>query len=204
MIVHSDHGEAFAEHGINGHGFLLFEETLRVPLLVRWPGRIPAGVRVGALVANVDIAATILDAAGIARDGSSEMDGRSLLRAIDSGDEIRNSLYMETYLPVQVIWGNKRVRRYGVLRPPWKYIVTEPYSPQHGPESTGERELYHLGRDPGELNSLGPGVEARCPAHELGSLLDRHLEIAERSPPAEVIPLTKPRLEQLRSLGYIE
>ena len=175
-----------------------------MPLLARWPGRIPAGTRVGALVANVDIAATILDASGIARDGSSEMDGRSLLRAIDSGDEIRDSLYMETYLPVQIVWDNKRVRRYGVLRPPWKYIVSEPYSPQHGPESTGERELYHLGRDPGELESVWPGVEASELAAELESLLDRHLEIAERSPPAEVIPLTKPRLEQLRSLGYIE
>ena len=107
-------------------------------------------------------------------------------------------------LPVQIAWGGKRVRRYGVLRPPWEYIVSEQYSPQHGPESTAKRELYHLGRDPGEQTSRWRGAKAKELGAELRSLLDRHREIAKSSPPPEFIELPKLQLERLRALGYIE
>jgi arylsulfatase A-like enzyme len=60
VIVTADHGEEFAEHGNYNHGKALYRETLQVPLILRLPGRIPAGVRVQAPVSVIDLAPTVL------------------------------------------------------------------------------------------------------------------------------------------------
>lgn len=61
LIVTSDHGEAFGEHGLYLHRNALYLELIRVPLIVRWPGHIPAGVRVAEPVSNVALPATVLE-----------------------------------------------------------------------------------------------------------------------------------------------
>ena len=63
VVVTSDHGEAFGEHGLNTHGNTLYVETLRVPLLVRFPGVVPAARRVGTAVSLADVPSTLLDLA---------------------------------------------------------------------------------------------------------------------------------------------
>src|SRR5262249_4455747 len=60
VVFTSDHGEAFAEHGVFGHEDL-YGETLRVPLVLRFPGRLPAGVRVPDRARLIDVMPTILD-----------------------------------------------------------------------------------------------------------------------------------------------
>ena len=77
VIVTSDHGEAFGEHGVIGHNVNLIEECVRVPLLIRAPGRLTAGARVDTPVSLVDVAPTMLALAGIAAPDS--MQGRSLM-----------------------------------------------------------------------------------------------------------------------------
>jgi arylsulfatase A-like enzyme len=61
IVLVSDHGEAFAEHGMLGHKHSLHEEELHVPLILRFPGQIEAGKRVAEVVSLVDVAPTILD-----------------------------------------------------------------------------------------------------------------------------------------------
>lgn len=61
VIVTADHGEEFLEHGNWGHGYTLFEEAVRVPLIIRWPERVPPGKRSKALVSLVDIMPTLLN-----------------------------------------------------------------------------------------------------------------------------------------------
>jgi arylsulfatase A-like enzyme len=61
IIVTSDHGEAFGNHDLFGHGNSLYIETLRVPLILSWPGHIPAGERLAPTVSLHRIPATILD-----------------------------------------------------------------------------------------------------------------------------------------------
>ncbi|QDV36781.1 sulfatase [Tautonia plasticadhaerens] len=61
VVVTSDHGEAFGEHGLYGHGISLFEDQLRVPLVLVAPGRIPASGTVDQVVSLRDVPATILD-----------------------------------------------------------------------------------------------------------------------------------------------
>lgn len=81
IIVTADHGEAFYEHGLLQHG-LLYQENLRVPLMLSLPGREPAREPVTQWVGSVDVAATIVDLAG---GGSPpDLDGRSLLPLVDS------------------------------------------------------------------------------------------------------------------------
>ncbi len=82
VIVTSDHGEGFLEHGRLDHGYGPYDELLRVPLLVRFPGGKHAGARVDGIVQPTDIAATLLEAAGLTLPQAIE--GRSLRRLVDN------------------------------------------------------------------------------------------------------------------------
>ncbi len=65
VVVVSDHGEEFNDHGSYGHGHSIFQELLHVPLMFRLPGRIPAGTRVPHAVGTMNIAATVTDFLGV-------------------------------------------------------------------------------------------------------------------------------------------
>ena len=68
VVFCSDHGDMLGDHGLLIKGAFFYEASVRVPLLMRWPGRIEAGTRCGGLVQLHDVSATILAAAGIAQD----------------------------------------------------------------------------------------------------------------------------------------
>jgi arylsulfatase A-like enzyme len=76
VIVTSDHGELFNEHGLNRHGNSVYQNVVHVPLLIRYPARIPAGQRRADPVSLRNIAATILELAGV---GEHDIPGHSLL-----------------------------------------------------------------------------------------------------------------------------
>ena len=78
IIVTADHGEEFGEHGLYDHGHSLYLESVHVPLLVSFPDRVPAGRTVERPVSLRDLAATILDLAGV--DGTRDIPGESLAR----------------------------------------------------------------------------------------------------------------------------
>ncbi len=63
VVLTADHGESLGEHGYVGHGRHLYEDIIHVPLIFRWPGRLPEGKIVDSLVSVVDIAPTIMDVA---------------------------------------------------------------------------------------------------------------------------------------------
>lgn len=83
VVVVADHGEHFGEHGLFKHGNSLFLELLHVPLLIRAPGRVPAGSRVGTVVSTRDVPATLLDLAGLTY---APMVGTSLAPLWSGGD----------------------------------------------------------------------------------------------------------------------
>ncbi len=82
VVVTSDHGELFGEHGAHSHGSNVFWNTLHVPLIVSWPGHLPSGQQVNIPVSLRDVAATILSIAfpGVER----ELPGTPLTAATDS------------------------------------------------------------------------------------------------------------------------
>src|SRR5262245_39293477 len=112
-VVTSDHGEAFGEHGESSHGLLLHDTTLRVPLLLRGGG-FPGGRRVPGAVGLVDLAASVLDAAGEAPS----LPGASLRGRLGEGAGAAR-LYAETLLPrLEFGWSELQSWREG----DWKYV----------------------------------------------------------------------------------
>ena len=135
ILFTSDNGFFHGEHRVPIGKLLVYEPSIRLPLLMRGPG-VPAGVAARQLVTNADLAPTILDAAG-ARAGRAQ-DGRSLLELVaDPGVQWGRELLVESGNPQGLTTAALRNYR-------WKYV-------EH---PTGEVELYDLERDPHELASL--------------------------------------------------
>ena len=80
VVVTSDHGEMFGEHDLGNHGHALYMPLLHVPLVLRYPPRLPAGTRSTATVGLRDLAATLLDLAGIG--ATSGIEGRSIAATV--------------------------------------------------------------------------------------------------------------------------
>ncbi len=134
VIVTADHGDAIASHGAGWDKYSTYtEEVGRVPLVMRWPGKIKAGQRPRDLVSGLDIPATIVAAA---RADSSDLDGRDLLS--DQADFVRDHLVVEHYGHS----GDVSFQRI-VYRGDWKYVVAW----------GDDDELYNLAEDPYELDS---------------------------------------------------
>jgi arylsulfatase A-like enzyme len=129
----SDNGYLLGEHRLFGKR-LPYEPSVRIPLLMRWPGRVPAGTVEDRLVANIDIAPTVLDAAGIETDANHAMDGLSLL-----GNAERDHLLLE------------QIEKRPQLLPGWAALrsATEIYIEYYAPdqETVRFREHYSLIED---------------------------------------------------------
>jgi arylsulfatase A-like enzyme len=137
----SDNGYAWGEHRHVGK-FVPYTESIKVPFLVRWPGRLPAGASDDRLVATIDIKPTVLQAAGVPSRGGDVVDGRSLL------DGRRRDRLLAEYWRDQA--NAPGIRDWAALRTPaWQYI--ENYDQPGGGTF---REFYDLTSDPGMDRNL--------------------------------------------------
>jgi arylsulfatase A-like enzyme len=151
IIVTSDHGEEFAEHGLVSHGNSLYRLSLHVPLVIRFRGHVPAGHRVTAPVSLQHLAATVLDLVG--PDPKTQLSGRSLARhwsGVDTaGDTVIASI---ARVPQQPAWyPASRGDLNSIAFDGWRYIRTE------GP---GTEELYDFKHDVLERFNLIGSPEA--------------------------------------------
>ncbi len=106
-IVHGSHGEAFSEHGFDGHGSELYEEVLRVPLVVSLPDAAPSRFSERA-VSTIDLAPTVLALAGAKSD---DLPGFSLLPAVRGEPFTREAVYAHAHRRTAVIdWPLKLIR----------------------------------------------------------------------------------------------
>lgn len=183
VVVTSDHGEAFLEHGELLHT-TLHEEVLRVPLLVHWPRGARAGERRSVPTTSIDLAPTLLAAAGLDREG---LPGWDLAQAAEpaGADGGRRALFAGTTGKAVVAW-------------PWKAIF------HLAPE--GPPELYRLDRDPGERRNLAEGqaeVVARLRDMGIGHVVaGREMTRPEGHPDLPV--LTPEERRRLEALGYLQ
>lgn len=137
----SDNGYSWGEHRHVGK-FVPYTESIKVPFLVRWPGRLPAGTTDDRLVATIDIKPTVLAAAGIRPRPGDVVDGRSLL------DGRRRDRLLAEYWRDQA--NAPGIRDWAALRTPaWQYI--ENYDQPGGGTF---REFYDLNSDPGMDRNL--------------------------------------------------
>ena len=147
----SDNGYAWGEHRHVGK-FTPYTESIKVPFVVRWPGRLPAATTDDRLVATIDIKPTVLAAAGIRPPDGDVVDGRSLL------DGRRRDRLLAEYWQDQA--NAPGIRDWAALRTPaWQYI--ENYDQPGGGTF---REFYDLRSDPGmDKNQLADGDPANDP-----------------------------------------
>jgi N-acetylglucosamine-6-sulfatase len=150
VVFVSDNGFLMGEHRL-AHKEQLYEEATRVPLIMSGPG-LPRGAHYDGIVGNIDVAPTILDAAGVAPMRAP--DGESLLGLLADPEPERDIL-LET------------ARSTAVRTPEWMYA-------EHRTKNGVERELYDMGADPSQLRSL-----AGDPAYagERAELADRLAEL---------------------------
>ena len=107
LVITADHGDGFGEHKLHGHGKSLYDEVLRVPLIIRAPGIIPAGLTVEQQVRHIDIAPTILDMIDMYQEVNKNgirFDGVSLMPLM-KGKALDLSAYAET-TPIQLFTGD--------------------------------------------------------------------------------------------------
>ncbi|RXZ81160.1 DUF4976 domain-containing protein [Paenibacillaceae bacterium] len=151
LVLFGDHGESLTEHGIYWDHCGLYEPTVHVPVIMRWPGRMPAGKRVSGMVQQVDLLPTLLEAVRSERPEGIELsalgdppglDGRSLWPAIHGQAEGTNErLYLS-----ECAWQAAR----GIRTDRYKFIRTY----DAGLFERAPRELYDLLSDPEELNNV--------------------------------------------------
>jgi len=186
VAVAADHGEGLGEHGEQTHGLLLYEPTLRVPLLLRGPGLRP-GTVLRTPVSLVDLAPTLAGLLGrsLPPPAGRALDGRDLSAALRDGQEPAPvDVYAETRYPAIFGWSPLASLR----RRDLKYIAAP------------RPELYDLAQDPGEARDL---AEHRTDRSEL--LRGFATRLAEIEAGAVEAPRSAPDAEtraRLASLGY--
>ena len=206
VVLTADHGEGLLDHGFMGHGPILYEETVRVPLLFRWSERIPAGSVIQGPVEIVDVVPTILGLAGISP--GKLLQGRDLTSALTTGAALdpeyrvffQRRRYQEKQVPTfpveGVVFGRPlpvRGSKYGVRQGRWKYIEAP---------MEGTRELYDLSSDPAEKTNLLS--QHRQLADELAGSLEDWRNEQDGLAVGPGYEAAEEELERLRSLGYVQ
>ncbi len=179
IVVVADHGESLGEHGIQGHVYALYEQAVRVPLILNLPGRVPAGRRVSEPLRARDVPLEILRALGLPDIGP--FGGQA---ADAAGDDGEWWAYTESFEPF-IGRGEEPLRSVRTAR--FKLI------------DRGEpEELYDLALDPAEERNLASEEP------ETARTLRAHLDSADTGAPEAPMPADAATEERLRALGYIE
>ncbi|UCF80093.1 MAG: sulfatase [Acidobacteriota bacterium] len=204
LVVTSDHGESLGEHGLYfSHGMHLSDPQVHVPLLVRAPGRVPAGQRVSQVVRSIDIFPTVLRLAGIdVPDTAEGVDLAPAIRgeALEAAAFSENRLYVPELDPIPARYHRLYVRG---VRGKWKSVRKENYflTAIPRPEFT-EYELYDV-REVWKDSFRAPNRVHQLP-EVFESLRQELLRWDAEDAKAEV-PLERDEeaMEMLRSLGYL-
>ena len=183
IMIASDHGQSLGAHGEETHGVFLYDETVHVPLLLKFPQNQNAGKRVTARARLVDVAPTILEIAGVPIP--SQMQGQSLLRIAKANAD--QPVYSISNFPQQAFgWSSLESWRAG------KYLYIKAPKP----------ELYDLAADPGATHNLAQTSKATLEtiAGQLDAFDRRFSDAGNTSRGSE---LTSSEMQKLASLGYV-
>jgi arylsulfatase A-like enzyme/Flp pilus assembly protein TadD len=193
----ADHGEGLKEHGETQHGFFLYDSTVRVPLILKYPGHIMPATVSHRPVPTVDLAPTILDLVGLSVPESWQ--GRSFAAEVaisgiedeppaEVEDPEMRPCYMETF---RTRYSYNWSELLGVRHDLWKFVRAP------------KPELYNLAEDPGEQSNLY--TDRPDMAASMGSLLDEL--IGKHSGPlgdlGPSVELDQEEIDKLEALGYV-
>jgi arylsulfatase len=171
VIFMSDHGEMLGDHGIYLKGPYFYDCLTRVPLIIRWPGKFKAGIKVDALVEIIDLAPTLVEAAGLPIP--SGMQGRSLMPLLTGQTTThRDSVYIE-YFDANALYDP----------PPMCSSVRTVDFKLSFYNNLNTGELYDLKKDPGEFHNLWNDAHYKDRRAELTQLLvSRMIETVDPLP----------------------
>ena len=183
VVVLSDHGEEFMEHGGVGHGRTLYDEQIHVPLVMACPGRIPAGRVVAQQVSTIDVMPTILELAGVRVQA--HFNGLSLVPHINGAGGIYRTAFSEFPFTCDFECARWATR---------KLIVKA---------EGAQREFYDLARDPGEqwdaTSRLGADAAAMAVQH---TRWQKRMELQRRDVRASTVDASGDMEDRMRVLGY--
>ncbi|TKJ41613.1 hypothetical protein CEE37_03340 [candidate division LCP-89 bacterium B3_LCP] len=188
IVITSDHGEEFYEHGGWWHANTLHEEQVRVPMIIKYPGNEYAGSVVNFLTRSIDIPPTILKSCDV--PVPAEMRGEDLFNV-----DPENSGIIDAFAECDHGGNSIRMLRVG----PWKYIKTDPESRRKRPPE----QLFNLDSDPFELNNLFDSEPEK--ATEMKFLLQaKYQQILASRESGSAVELDPATQERLRALGYTQ
>lgn len=211
VVVLSDHGEEFLDHGDHFHEHDVYGEMVNVPLIFRWPGVLPAGRAVDVTVENLDVYPTLLRLAGLASEerlAELGLQGHSLLSLmVDSDSSHKTDQVDWDRRPAVSEWTRRAPQRErggvdqrSIIHEGWKLIHNV-----ERPEGRAEYELYDHKDDPFDAHDVAedyPEVVERLAKLLAGwhqSALDAQVDDA-----TAMEGMSDEELERLRSLGYIQ
>jgi len=183
VVVTSDHGEGLGDHGEAEHMLLVYDSTLKVPLVLSWPGRLPAGSVVAGQFRAIDLMPTVLDLAGVPSPPTSGASRAAVLAA--AGGRIRDSESYAESLYAQMHFGYAPLR--ALRGDGWKLI------------DAPRAELYRVAEDPGETRNL---LDERAQvASAMRAQLATWDKNASKAPALPELPAGA--AERLAALGYV-
>lgn len=144
IIFTSDEGYFYGEHGLSVERRLAYEESIRIPLFMRWPKLIMAGSAIDQFALNIDIAPTLLEIGGA--PVPKEIHGRSLVPLLRGERVPRRDSFLIEYFSDKVFPRMSKMGYQAIRDERWKYI--------HYVDLDGMNELYDLKTDPYEMNNL--------------------------------------------------
>lgn len=209
VVVTSDHGEEFFEHGSRGHGGALHREVLHVPLIFYGPG-IPSGRRIRRPVRHVDLTPTLLELAGVPAPDQAQ--GESLVPLMRG---LVPDLEEEPVPIFSSTWTAFGLRRLGARPPAFAVQLGHRKLLRYVTRRGYRYEYYDIAEDPGETTDL---YRADSPeVRELANLIDDYIEAGRAlqakmtsrtsgtgSDEDEALDLDPRQEEKLRALGYLE
>ncbi len=177
VVYASDQGWYLGDHGWYDKRWM-YEESLRTPLLVKWPGVVEPGASKSEMVSNVDFAQTFLEIAEVEDAGTDEMQGRSLVPLLrgESPSDWRRSFYYHYYEFPGV---HAVAKHFGVRTDRYKLISYY---------RLGEWELFDLEKDPDELQSVYADPSYASVVRELKTELRRLQEELGETDPTKPVP----------------
>ena len=151
VIVTSDHGEQFGEHGLFLHANSLYQPLLHVPLIIRFPPRVPTG-RIAARVSLRDLPATIIDLLSLEETG---LPGLSLARHWSPAPGVASGRADAAIAEVrQASWAKQAMPWYPVAKGDMASVTDDAY--HYIRNGDGTEELYAMADDPEERHDLSP------------------------------------------------
>jgi len=192
VVVFGDHGDEFYEHGKATHSRTLYEEIVHVPLILRWPGRLPTGERIDAIASLVDIMPTILAYLELPCQGPTQ------------GISLRPWIERKTECPRDAVWAELDMENHV------QALISNEYKLLRDVRNE-VWEFYHLSSDPGERINLYDQssvqeirLSMRAQWKRLTQDNEQLADQLAQGKEAETIPPDEQQLQQLKALGYAQ